>query len=346
MKPPYFISGETTLEEANAAVHNDAGILVVVDAEKKLLGVVTPGDITNAKTRGLPDAAQARTFMNRKPKTAAAGKNRKAYLDLLRKWKVRQLPVVDRSRRVLDLVHIYEQMNPTATSVAAFWERYAINWKFGQKEHGRKQLGYEWFTDNATDDVIQKRLDDMVRTRLAPHITRKMKILEIGCGGARIASRVAPLCKSYTGIDASKQMLKIAAEELKKRNVSNIRLLLTDGYSIPLPDASFNLVFSYDVFVHFHIHLAVRYLQESLRVLIPGERAILHFAQVTTAQTADHLITEASRRIERPPIAAGDLIEYTNPETVRQVAERIGFEVQDIQSEEARFWIYATKPLR
>ena len=228
--------------------------------------------------------------------------------------------------------------------IANFWERYAINLNFGKKDHGKPQLGYEWFSGNVPDDVIQTRLDDMVRTRLRPTVTKKMDVLEIGCGGARIGSRVAPLCSTYTGLDASKQMLKIAAEEFRKRRISNFKLVLGNGRSIPLPVGSFDLVFSYDVLVHFPIHLAVRYLQESFRALDSGGRLIAHFAKVTDDRIADHLISETDQRMDLPPGTPGHWIEYTDPETIGRAAKRIGFEVENVQTEEARFWIFARKP--
>ena len=108
MKLTCLVSERTTLETAKEAIQNAAGILVVVDRGRRLLGVVTPGDIARARQEGLSPSSGVRAFMNPKPKTAPAGKRRRVYFDLLKKWNVRQIPIVDRTRRVKDLVHIYE----------------------------------------------------------------------------------------------------------------------------------------------------------------------------------------------------------------------------------------------
>jgi len=85
-----------------------AKIALVTDEENRLLGTITDYDIRKAVLQGVPTTETAEKIMNSHPKTIAVGATDAAVQRMMRKYQVRQLPVVDAERRVCELRLIYE----------------------------------------------------------------------------------------------------------------------------------------------------------------------------------------------------------------------------------------------
>lgn len=71
-------------------------------------------------------------------------------------------------------------------------------------------------------------------------------ILEIGCGTGRLAVRIAPLVRSYCGIDLSKKTLETAKSHLPLGNVT----LIHGDFSEHIFDRKFDVIFSSLTFMH------------------------------------------------------------------------------------------------
>jgi arsenite methyltransferase len=98
-------------------------------------------------------------------------------------------------------------------------------------------------------------------------------VLDLGSGGGidvlLSAQRVGPTGKAY-GLDMTDDMLALARENQRSAGVENVEFLKGDIESIPLPDASVDVVISNCV-----INLSAdkdRVLREAFRVLKPGGR--------------------------------------------------------------------------
>jgi ubiquinone/menaquinone biosynthesis C-methylase UbiE len=98
-------------------------------------------------------------------------------------------------------------------------------------------------------------------------------VLDLGSGGGidvlLSAKRVGPSGKAY-GLDMTDEMLELARENQKKAGVENVEFLKGEIESIPLPDASVDVIISNCV-----INLSgdkARVLREAFRVLKPGGR--------------------------------------------------------------------------
>ena len=72
-------------------------------------------------------------------------------------------------------------------------------------------------------------------------------VLEIGVGTGRIALRVAPLCKEFTGIDISPKTIARAKEHLSENN--NVNLICGDFNEFELNN-SFDVIYSSLTFMH------------------------------------------------------------------------------------------------
>jgi ubiquinone/menaquinone biosynthesis C-methylase UbiE len=89
--------------------------------------------------------------------------------------------------------------------------------------------------------------------------------LEIGCGaGKTTASLHADFGLQITGVDVDPYQI----EKAKKLETEGLKFILSDGTTLPFPDASFDLVYSQKVLHHIEGWQDV--LKEVSRVLRPG----------------------------------------------------------------------------
>lgn len=87
-------------------------IALVVDADARLAGVVTDGDIRRAMLRGASLDAKVDEVVNRNPLTGPAGLTAPEALQFMRTRSVRHLPLLDAERRVTDLLRLEDLLAP------------------------------------------------------------------------------------------------------------------------------------------------------------------------------------------------------------------------------------------
>ena len=98
------------------------------------------------------------------------------------------------------------------------------------------------------------------------------KVLEIGCGVARIGKELAPLCGEWHGVDISGNMIAYAKQ--RTEGLSNVYLYeLPDNSLRIFPDETFDCVYSSIVFMHLDKPDMFKYICEAHRVLKSGGRA-------------------------------------------------------------------------
>jgi SAM-dependent methyltransferase len=92
-------------------------------------------------------------------------------------------------------------------------------------------------------------------------------VLEFGCGGAQWSIALARRGARVTGIDLSRAQLAFAQELVARNNVT-VRLLHANAEAVPLPDASFDIIFC----DHGGMTFADPYrtIPEAARLLRPG----------------------------------------------------------------------------
>lgn len=104
--------GGTVADAVRVLEANVAHICLVVDADGRLKGTVTDGDVRRGLLRSLPLGATVSEVMNKAPLTGRPEENRQAHLDAMRRIQVRQLPVVDATGHVVGLVTSDEIAQP------------------------------------------------------------------------------------------------------------------------------------------------------------------------------------------------------------------------------------------
>jgi SAM-dependent methyltransferase len=145
--------------------------------------------------------------------------------------------------------------------------------------------GGRHFQDNAA--FVAAGAGDAARLQDAFGLTTSSRVLDIGCGNGRLAigllHQIGEM-RSYTGVDIAARSIEwcdrhIAGEHPGMRfvhiDVANERYNpagaeLSDGYRLPLPDQSADVIHLYSVFSHMQTQDVRVYLREFARLLAGG----------------------------------------------------------------------------
>lgn len=127
-----LIGPEATFRDALVSIDSTgAGIALVVDADRRLLGALSDGDVRRALIKGADLHDRAIGAANAKPVCADAGQDPAAMLATLRAHSLRQLPILDDQRRVIgmatveDFLNIPVRTNPVVIMAGGKGERLA-----------------------------------------------------------------------------------------------------------------------------------------------------------------------------------------------------------------------------
>ncbi|HLA23201.1 MAG TPA: methyltransferase domain-containing protein [Candidatus Nanoarchaeia archaeon] len=97
----------------------------------------------------------------------------------------------------------------------------------------------DFYNKSQANEIIQ------IKKHLLNHIPKKAIILECGCGTGKIAKFLSEKEFLVTGIDISKQMIKIA-----KENAPNANFKLKSLYDLNFPAKTFDAITSFFVLLH------------------------------------------------------------------------------------------------
>ncbi|XOV86609.1 MAG: class I SAM-dependent methyltransferase [Pseudomonadota bacterium] len=119
-----------------------------------------------------------------------------------------------------------------------------------------------------TSETRSRNVIDWQYRLLARFLKPDMRFVEIGPGDCRLAWRVAESVREVAAVDVTRSLV----DEAKMPH--NFELVISDGASIPLPDASVDLVYSNQLMEHLHPDDAEEQLGEVFRILKPGGRYV------------------------------------------------------------------------
>jgi SAM-dependent methyltransferase len=109
--------------------------------------------------------------------------------------------------------------------------------------------------------------------------------IEIGPGGGRWTRYLRGFRTLYA-VDYHQELLDELAKNFAQPNIVAIKNAGTDFPGIA--DQSIDFVFSFGVFVHLDLPIVVAYLAEIARVLKPGGRAVIQYADKTKPEAAQN----------------------------------------------------------
>ncbi|MDY0744261.1 nucleotidyltransferase family protein [Paucibacter sp. R3-3] len=95
-------------------------IAVVVDAQRRILGTVTDGDVRRALIRQVRLDAPVADVMARQPRTAPAGSTKERILQLMERHQVSQIPLVDADGRVVGIETLHGLLHGKRRDNAVF----------------------------------------------------------------------------------------------------------------------------------------------------------------------------------------------------------------------------------
>ena len=119
---------------------------------------------------------------------------------------------------------------------------------------------------NEAEYLIQ--LIHLFSYKTATTFTNDKTVLDFGCGSGYGAEIISPYCKSYKGVDISKESIEYAKCNYKKTNVEFIPIKDIKNEKLPFNDETFDVILSFQVIEH--IKQPYKYIAESNRVLKKG----------------------------------------------------------------------------
>lgn len=146
--------------------------------------------------------------------------------------------------------------------------------------HGHTAIRDAYRNDETASRYVRERFEHPIGAllhRRQASILKKLlsevrprRVLEIAPGPGRLsAEAVSAVHGTLVLADASRSMLQNAKQVLAGRRQS-ARFVEADGFDLPFPNASFDLVYTFRFIRHFEFSSRLRLYQEIARVLVPG----------------------------------------------------------------------------
>lgn len=153
-------------------------------------------------------------------------------------------------------------------------------------------------------------------------LTGTQSVLEIGVGTGRLACRIAPRCRCFTGIDLSPKTIARARENLA--GYPHVTLLCGDFLTFPMQGA-FDVICSSLTFLHIEDKEAALCRLASL--LVPGGRAV-----ISLDKARDSVLNYGPRQLRIYP---------DDPDAIIALAARSGLQTISVRETEAAHIIAA-----
>ena len=112
---------------------------------------------------------------------------------------------------------------------------------------------------------VQVEIEHLHRYLMARHLARDLDVLDVASGEGYGSALLAQTARSVIGIEIDPASI---AHAERSYNMPNLRFIGGDARDLPLPDASVDLVVSFETIEHFYEH--ERFLAEVRRVLRPS----------------------------------------------------------------------------
>jgi 2-polyprenyl-3-methyl-5-hydroxy-6-metoxy-1,4-benzoquinol methylase len=171
-------------------------------------------------------------------------------------------------------------------ALRATWSRYPGDWERDEAlSMGAATLGDEWGGPAFADLVIEL---------VAPYLGADVDVLELGCGGGKFSSRLAPRCRSLVCSDISTQMIEHARTTLRQQGLeANVDYRVLNGVDFAgVPDDSVDFIFSYDVQLHLQPENVFSYMRDARRVLRDNGVFMLHQINLASEGGMDHFLSQ------------------------------------------------------
>ena len=125
-----------------------------------------------------------------------------------------------------------------------------------------------------TGQTVRWATQEVVLRQMFQHQPRVEAAADIGCGGGRyLLDLLVPIADRITGIDVFPENLRIAAQRIQQRKLTDrVRIVNAGAEAIPIADESIDVVLCTEVLEH--LPDAAQAIREIHRILRTGGRAI------------------------------------------------------------------------
>ena len=155
----------------------------------------------------------------------------------------------------------------------------------------------------AGEDALFARRSSSALAWLEP-LDPEMIVLDVACGAAHAAEKVAPHVRQVVGLDLTRALLELGADRLRDAGITNVLLQEGSAADLPFLDASFDLV-ACRAALH-HVPDPGVVVAEMARVCRPGGRVVAVDMVAPSAEVRE-AFDALHRRID--PSHAGVLLE-------------------------------------
>lgn len=237
------------------------------------------------------------------------------------------------------------------------WRHPIRSWRIFRARTARRSGGYRgaweaigkdtsWaFTmmNGSADEEGLRRTGSAMAERLrrALVLDRQQRVLELGCGVARIGREIAPLVGQWHGVDIAPALLKIARG--RTAHLPNAHFHEIERSVLPFADSSFDRAYCHLVFFHLDKEDLFIFLNELRRVLVPGGLVYFDTWNLTHPDGWSRFLREleAHRRKRAKPAHRH---QFATAEEIRLYTEKAGLAPLHVLYDS--FWIQtiAAKP--
>lgn len=215
------------------------------------------------------------------------------------------------------------------------WDDYAKNWDYktidveNEKVDDEKRADYLKFIGNEWG--VLKDANKLIEEYLLKYVDNKSVVAEIGIGGGRIANIVAPKVEKLIGFDVAKEMLKKASKSLSEhKNIDYVHL--TTSRIDSKYENTFDMVYSFDVFVHLDLHNIWAYFKEIKKVLKENGKVFIHTSNLSTPGGWDRF------KVQDRYWPGG--FYFITPQTIDILAEKAGYRIiKHSEIDESNFYL-------
>jgi ubiquinone/menaquinone biosynthesis C-methylase UbiE len=141
-----------------------------------------------------------------------------------------------------------------------------------------RDLAFALAIGSPTLELFRQQGDGHIAVLKSHGLTDGMAVFDLGCGCGRTAQalRRSGWRGSYTGTDIVASFIK----ELKAK-CPDYAATVHRQPSLPVPDASIDMVFHWSVFTHLSAEECYLYMADSFRAMKPGGRTVFSFLEMS-----------------------------------------------------------------
>jgi ubiquinone/menaquinone biosynthesis C-methylase UbiE len=194
-----------------------------------------------------------------------------------------------------------------------YWDHYVKRWQNSKDLRSGAYIGSDW-----------QYADEFV-ARLQDRASPEKVVLDVGCGGGRIAAVSLKLFKHVHAADLSSEMLRQCQASLEGPRISFHKL---DGFTLGgFADESIDLVYAHDVFVQLSSVQIYPYLAEFRRVLRRGGEGLFSCYDFNTQFEVFKKISLKFWNLRTPPYRR---LHFVTEEMIRAMLADLALEIVEV----------------